>query len=255
MNGGTGAVMPNGYILLHRKLIDASFYRRPLVVRLFTHILMAANHRPGTVLIRNQPFELQPGQALVSLRGLAEDTGISAQSARTALALLIRCGTLKSTRPVTHGPTVLTVCNWAAYQFVPGNANTPPNTPPTHRQHTANTIRKGREGDKGKKTEEARAFPAALDTEGFHAKWAEWMEHLRQKKKTPTALALKRQIAKCEAMGLKRALAMIDHSIEHNWQSLFEADGVTDAADDAPPGMHEMTEAELLARFPRETLE
>ncbi|HUX01325.1 MAG TPA: hypothetical protein VMY35_10150 [Phycisphaerae bacterium] len=26
-------------------------------------------------------------------------------------------------------------------------------------------------------------------------------------------------------------------------------------ADDAPPGMHEMTEAELLARFPRETLE
>ena len=179
MNGGTGAVMPNGYILLHRKLIDASFYRRPLVVRLFTHILMAANHRPGTVLIRNQPFELQPEQALVSLRGLAEDTGISAQSARTALALLIRCGTLKSTRPVTHGPTVLTVCNWAAYQFVPGNANTPPNTPPTHRQHTANTIRKGREGDKGKKTQDPPADkppagrPRNLFADGYAAAFKE----------------------------------------------------------------------------------
>ena len=151
MNGGPGAAMPNGYILLHRKLIDASFYRRPLVVRLFTHILMAANHHPGTVLIRNQPFKLQPGQAVVSIRGLAEDTGISMQSARTALALLIRCGTLKSTHPATRGPTIITVCNWAAYQFVPSNGDTPTNTPPTHRQHTANTIRKEREGDKEEK--------------------------------------------------------------------------------------------------------
>lgn len=67
-------------------------------------------------------------------------------------------------------------------------------------------------------------LPAVLDTEAFRTAWAEWLKHLRQKRKNPTDLAVKRQLAKLASLGPAEAVRWLDHAIEHNWQGLYPPD-------------------------------
>lgn len=61
-----------------------------------------------------------------------------------------------------------------------------------------------------------------FSSEEFSRSWDDWMEHLRQKKKTPTKVATRNQLKKCADMGEDRAIAMLQHSITNNWIGLFE---------------------------------
>lgn len=65
-------------------------------------------------------------------------------------------------------------------------------------------------------------IPLLLQTEGFISAWAEWLEHLKQKKSKPTSLALKRQLSKLESMGERKAIETINNCIEKNWQGIYE---------------------------------
>ena len=47
----------------------------------------------------------------------------------------------------------------------------------------------------------------------------------KHKKARLTPEAIKRQLAKCEALGVTDAVRAINHSIEHGYTGLFEADG------------------------------
>lgn len=69
---------------------------------------------------------------------------------------------------------------------------------------------------------EDQEFPENLRTPEFKEAWGQWMEHLRQKKKPPTKIAIGRQLKKLSEFGLERAIAAIDHSITSNWQGIFE---------------------------------
>lgn len=70
-------------------------------------------------------------------------------------------------------------------------------------------------------------IPESLRTPEFEAVWKDWMTHLAEKRKKPTKLAISRQLSKCEQMGQSAAIAMINHSIQNNWQGLFEPNGQT----------------------------
>lgn len=65
-------------------------------------------------------------------------------------------------------------------------------------------------------------IPPELNTPEFVKAWTDWLEHLRQKRSKPTSLAITRQLGKCQKVGVARAVAMIEHSMTSNWQSLFE---------------------------------
>jgi len=58
----------------------------------------------------------------------------------------------------------------------------------------------------------------------FQAAWSDWVQHRKEKKAPLTPQSVKMQIKQLDGMGLKRAVAMIRHTLFKGWQGLRESD-------------------------------
>ena len=132
--------MHNGWIKLHRSLLDWEWYDDVNVTRLFLHCLFKANHKDkpyrGTVVKR--------GTFLTGRDLLAVETGLSVQQIRTSLTKLKSTNelTIKSSRQ----GTVIEVVNYDKFQDA---TNTPTNEQPTSNQQvTSNKNEKKEKNDK-----------------------------------------------------------------------------------------------------------
>lgn len=103
--------MSNGWIWLHRKLIDWEWYTSSQMVHLFIHLLLRANHEDA----KWKGHNIKRGQLLTGLFSLKSQTGISTQSLRTCLQRL------KSTSEITIQSTnqfsLITIVNYNSYQL------------------------------------------------------------------------------------------------------------------------------------------
>lgn len=102
--------MMEGWIKIHRSLLDWEWYQDTNCVRLALHFLLKANYQPkkwkGIIIDRGQ---------LVTTRGqLSEETGLSEMQIRTAIDKLDNCGFI--TKSGTRKYTIITVCNYDLYQ-------------------------------------------------------------------------------------------------------------------------------------------
>lgn len=103
--------MSDGYIKLHRKIKEWQWYNDLNTRVLFLHILLSAEWKT----IKKGKIELKAGQLDTSLPKLSEETGLSVQQIRTALANMISTGEITSSQ---QGKTrVITVNNWDEYQI------------------------------------------------------------------------------------------------------------------------------------------
>lgn len=73
-----------GFISLHRKILDWEWYDDINVFRLFTHLLLTANWTTA----KWHGIEILPGQRITSRETLSKETGLSTQQVRTALKKL-----------------------------------------------------------------------------------------------------------------------------------------------------------------------
>lgn len=65
-------------------------------------------------------------------------------------------------------------------------------------------------------------IPAELGTPEFAQAWAEWKEHLRQKRRPMKPLQESKSLATWAAVGVERTIAAINHSVANGYQGLFE---------------------------------
>ena len=123
--------MNQGWIKLHRALMDWEWYDDIITRGIFIHCLLRANHTDTNW----RGIELKRGQFVTSLKHLAEENGISVQTLRTHLKRL------KSTRELTIKSTnknsIITVCKYESYQSEKSEANTQTNTQ-ANKQLTSN---------------------------------------------------------------------------------------------------------------------
>lgn len=100
----------NGFIKLHRQMVEWEWYTDIPTKTLFLHLLLMANYEDnkwrGKVVKR--------GQRITSIPKLAEETGLSERQVRTALEKLEATGEL--TRQATNRYTLITIENYAKYQ-------------------------------------------------------------------------------------------------------------------------------------------
>ncbi|MBQ1988277.1 MAG: hypothetical protein II234_00035 [Clostridia bacterium] len=100
----------NGWIKIHRQLLEWEWYNDINTFRLFMHILLKAQHKP----IDWQGIKIEAGSFVTSLDKLSKETGLSIRKVRTAL------DNLKTTREVTSKTTsrysIVTVNNWNKWQ-------------------------------------------------------------------------------------------------------------------------------------------
>ena len=64
--------------------------------------------------------------------------------------------------------------------------------------------------------------PPKLDTPEFREAWAAWAEHREKIRKPLTWPMIRQQLKKMERMGVARAVAMIEHTVEKGWWGLYE---------------------------------
>ena len=100
----------NGFVKIHRKLLQWGWYQDNVVKGVFIHLLLTAAFRDTTW--RN--IEIKRGQVVTSYKNLSNDLGFSVQQIRTAISKLISTGEI--TRTSTNRNIILTVENWEDYQ-------------------------------------------------------------------------------------------------------------------------------------------
>ena len=136
-----------GWIKIHRQLLEWEWYDDINVTRLFLHILLKANHKS-----KNYKGELiQIGEHLTSREILANETGLTIRQVRTALTKL------KTTNEVTikssSQGTKIQVVNYEKYQVTTNEVTA--KRPATDQQTTSN---KNVKNEKKKKNKQKKEF-------------------------------------------------------------------------------------------------
>ena len=136
--------MTDGFIKLHRKMLQWEWFDNSNIVSVFLFCLLKANHRSE----KWHGVEIEKGQFITSYEKVAHSTGLTIQNVRTAL------NKLKSTHELTYQTTrqytIITIKNWNSYQAI----NTRTNKQLTNNQQTTNkqlTINKNDKNDKNDK--------------------------------------------------------------------------------------------------------
>lgn len=118
----------NGYVKLHRKLVQWGWYQDNVVKSLFLHFLLTAAYRD----FEWNGIQIKAGQLITGRKKLAAELGFSEQQIRTAI------GKLKATEEITtkstNKYTLITVVNWAEYQICDDSVNRQKNRQTTNRQ-------------------------------------------------------------------------------------------------------------------------
>lgn len=99
-----------GWIKIHRGLLDWEWYSDTNCVRLALHLLLKANFQTR----RWRGITVERGQLVTSRAALARETGLSEREVRTAVSKLERSDFL--TCRATSSYTVVTICNYERYQ-------------------------------------------------------------------------------------------------------------------------------------------
>ncbi len=111
----------------------------------------------------------------------------------------------------------------------------------THSKGNADAMpRKGKVRDVKGKTP-LPPLPECLDTPEFNKAWADWQAHRIEIKHALTSTSAGKQLSSCEKMGVTRAIAMIENTIEKGWTGLREPDndGKPPIRDIAPGGFRD----------------
>lgn len=105
--------MADGFIKLHRSMLEWEWYRNINTKSLFIHMLFKANYKEGKFEGKTIPI----GSFVSSTKKLSDETGLTNDEVRTALKHLI--STKEITKQSYSKYTVFTIKNYIEYQIVP----------------------------------------------------------------------------------------------------------------------------------------
>jgi hypothetical protein len=100
-----------GWIKLHRKLVNWEWYHDSHTFHLFVHLLLSANH----VDKKWKGIVVKRGQLITGRIALSKSTGISVNSVRTCIKRLK--STSELTIKTTNKYSIITICNYEKYQI------------------------------------------------------------------------------------------------------------------------------------------
>lgn len=116
----------NGYILIHRKLLNWQWYKDSNTLHLFIDLLLDANYEDSKVGFQ----VIKRGQCLTSLKRIHENTGLTYQQIRTSLSKLEKSGEIN--KQTTNRYSIITINKYNDYQEL--------NKQITNKQQTNNNI-------------------------------------------------------------------------------------------------------------------
>lgn len=228
--------MHRGFITLYRKIVDWEWYSDANVFRVFTHLILTANWEPR----KWKGVPVKRGQKITSIQHMAEETGLTEQSVRTAIKKLKLTGEI--TTKATNKYTLVTLINYDFYQDKEKQLTSELTSELTNEQQTTNkqltttkqlnniTIKTKYKDHvekncdvsvKTTKSENEVKIPDKLNTPEFLQAWEEWQTYRKQKRQTLTAFSIKKQLEFLSSIGAKDAVISINESIKNGYTGLF----------------------------------
>lgn len=237
------------WIKLYRKMIDdpAFVNSTPAQVKVLLTVMFLAAWTPKKWDVLGHEFTIQPGEAFVSTRDLADRAGdgVSREIVRKALVRFEKLGfwTLKRTRK----GTLIHIVNWRKYQLYEDNENPRGNPSGTHGEPTENPS--GTHGEpsnkkesKNSKNERREEYNTPLPPKGGKGGVAslfekfssgnpellsalkEWQEMRKRMKKPLTEKAAElnlKDLQKLSGGDERQMVAIVLQSIKRGWQGFY----------------------------------
>jgi len=104
-----------GWIRLHRKLKNSSYYKKSQYVHLWIHLLLSANHQENKFMWNKDIIIIKEGQFLTGRKELSEATGIPETTIERALEFFEKNGHQIEQQKTTKF-RIITIVNWKEYQ-------------------------------------------------------------------------------------------------------------------------------------------
>lgn len=210
----------NGFVKLHRKMIEWGWYSDCAVKDVFIHILMVATFKPTKYL----GYDLKPGQAVIGRKKLAKELGFTEQQIRTALKKLESTGEISLFS--TNRFTIATVENWEFYQ---GDSETDnqqiTNNQPTDNQQITNNQPHLKNVKKDKNVKNVKkdiyiGVPPELKT--AFMEFAEMRKTI--KKPITTVNTVTRILNRLDQFGhsTEEKIAILNQSTDNCWQDVYK---------------------------------
>lgn len=143
----------NGFILIHRRLMNKAFYSRPQYLALWLHLLLKATYSGREYIINGKTHTLKPGEFIASRKTLGLEVGIKESTIETILLLFEKDGQIKQQK--TNRYRVISIVSWNEYQNLNNKITTkqhPSNNQPTTNQQPNNTNKEGNKENKEKES-------------------------------------------------------------------------------------------------------
>ena len=112
-NNGNGNA---GWITIHRKLCDTSFYANSRAVHMALHLLLKATHKDRTILVGNYEITLLRGQVLGGIKRLMKELGWHRGQVQRTIYILEASGFL--TRYNCPQYSIITLSSYNYYQGI-----------------------------------------------------------------------------------------------------------------------------------------
>lgn len=224
---------PQGYIKLHRQILEWEWYQDTNVKLLFIHCLLKANYQDK----KWQGLMIPRGSFVTSFEILANETGLTTKQIRTALNKLERTGDLASKR--TNRFSLVTVVKYSDFQDNDCEEGTQKGTQEgTQRadegqtegtqRATTKEIKETKESKESKKEEKINKkeiLDLSFIPKDLLPDYEQWLNYRKEIKKPlkPTSIkANYSQLMKLANDNLETAKEIINQSIANGWQGLFE---------------------------------
>lgn len=184
--------MADGWIKLHRSMLDSPIFSNAELLRLWVYLLMHAAYTEVDVMVGNQMIHLKPGQLVTGRKKISRDLGLDESKIRRLINKLELAGNVTITP--TNKFTLVTIENWDFFQGGEQKAanKTADNRPTDDQQMTTN---KKDKKDKKSFSPDGEAYRHAVflaneihrrlpkskpQTEATLQKWADQMDKLHR---------------------------------------------------------------------------
>ena len=140
-----------GWVKLHRCMLEWEWFKKPNMFRLFCYLIMKANHQDG----KWQGIEIKRGQVLTGRKALSEATGISEQSIRTCLTRLQKTGEIN--QQINQKNSLITILNYDKFQDVQEKSTSKSTTDQPDTNQILTTNKNNKEEEEEKETTNGRS--------------------------------------------------------------------------------------------------
>ena len=106
--------MSNGWVKLHRGLLEHGIFRDAEVLQVWMYLLLRASYREQKLAIGRQVIFLQPGQLLYGRRAVSDKLSMGEGKLRGIMEMLEQSGSIVVES--TNRYSVVTIVNWMEYQ-------------------------------------------------------------------------------------------------------------------------------------------